>query len=396
MKLDRTMIDKFILNKKGYSLAKFLEAARVASGLLNDLRNAKEAEGILAKSLAGLSFAGSIIHFFSKEVNIESYLLNDYPVEESKMNHRFIEDLLEEFKCNKTEESIEKYIITKYDVGVASVKQTGKDIEWIFFKENVNYAKVCQELVWGKYKSINIDLHTRPSYKYVFTPFVKVDKYASSISVDSLCKRFKKYKENRFVMIMGPTGVGKSTLAYHIGKNYDGARICRISSKLIGGAMDLSEFIFMMQALSPDIFILDDIQTVIGHEATMLQLLDEFKEKLPKTIVIATYMLEPKDQYIVNSKGIVEPGTFYFPGMRPGRIDETVFIPPPDKINRQNILRCYMKEEYITDAVLDKTKGLSGAYLKELATRIEAHGFENWELEADNLFMSSPVYKVAN
>ncbi len=142
--------------------------------------------------------------------------------------------------------------------------------------------------------------------------------------------------------------------------------------------------------------ILDDIQTIIDHESTMLSLLDEFKEKLSKTLIISTYMLEPKDQYLVGDNGVVKPGTFYFPGMRPGRIDEIIFLPPPDKINRRKILLCYMKPEYVTEEILENSRGLSGAYLKELATRIETHGFDSWKQEINNLFMSSPIYTTVD
>ena len=114
-----------------------------------------------------------------------------------------------------------------------------------------------------------------------------------------------------------------------------------------------------------------------------------------RSLIIGTYMTDPSDD-VIGEDGKVKAGSFYYSGMRPGRIDEIIVIPFPDKENRHLILSCYLKEELITDEILEATKGMTGAYLKEFSTRLLAHGFNSWEREIESIRASLPVSYDSN
>jgi len=90
-------------------------------------------------------------------------------------------------------------------------------------------------------------------------------------------------------------------------------------------------------------------------------------------------------------------GDWHFDGMRPGRIDEIFTFYLPDEEDREAILRHYfdrfgMKapKRATIRKIVEATDGLSGAYLGEVARRIDVHGLAEWEEEILNVMRTAP------
>jgi ATP-dependent 26S proteasome regulatory subunit len=63
---------------------------------------------------------------------------------------------------------------------------------------------------------------------------------------------------------------------------------------------------------------------------------------------------------------------------RPGRIDQAIEVPLPDKIGRGKLVRLYGKELALDQAVVDeavrRTQGVSAAFIKEMMRRLAQGG----------------------
>jgi ATP-dependent 26S proteasome regulatory subunit len=77
-----------------------------------------------------------------------------------------------------------------------------------------------------------------------------------------------------------------------------------------------------------------------------------------------------------NMPDLVDPAL-----MRPGRFDKVIYVPPPDEISREEIIKIHMKGKFISDDISTKilanrTKGFSGADLANLVREASSMGLE--------------------
>jgi hypothetical protein len=223
------------------------------------------------------------------------------------------------------------------------------------------------------------------------SPIGPLDLYVNkSKSSKWYADRIKRYGYGaRTICLRGPTGVGKSVLARHIGKLLKKeSRTLKISSQVLNSCSE-SEIIGLVKWLEPTVLILDDLNlgsTV--NTQTFLSLLEAIRD--PNCLIIVTTMTN-----IPNEKEPVK-GDWYYPGMRPGRIDETFTLKLPNAEERKAILKAYIKLagnktiKPILNNVIDLTEGLSGAYLKAVVERLHVHGIQNYEDEINHVHYISP------
>lgn len=226
--------------------------------------------------------------------------------------------------------------------------------------------------------------------------------YIGEPGVDWFVERLKRHgDETRSLLLVGPTGVGKSTLGRLIARNLlGGGRVLKISSKALT-MCEAPDVIDLVVTLRPDVLLLDDVSMIDvdrhgpGSQQQMLELLEALHGKAK--LLVATLM---SDSRILADQVEPRDGANYYSGMRPGRIDEVVIVKRPSPRVREQILLHYlggadaMAALGVTKGVLAdmvrRCDGLTGAYLGEVAHRVKVHGVKNYKSEIQSVKAAAP------
>ena len=175
------------------------------------------------------------------------------------------------------------------------------------------------------------------------------------------------------VLLYGPPGCGKTLLAKAVatesGANFIAVKGPEIMSKWVGESERAVREIFKKARIyAPSVVFLDEIDSIAPirgvledthvTERVVSQLLTELDsiEKLRNVAVIAA----------TNRPDLVDPAL-----LRPGRFDRVIYVPPPDKRARLEILKVHTRKVPLANDVdLEKlaelTEGYSGADLEAL------------------------------
>ncbi|MEM0192601.1 MAG: AAA family ATPase [Candidatus Korarchaeum sp.] len=175
------------------------------------------------------------------------------------------------------------------------------------------------------------------------------------------------------VLLFGPPGTGKTLLAKAVANeseaNFISVKGPEIMSKWVGESEKAVRMIFRKarQAAPAIIFIdeIDSIAPVRGYssdsgvsERVVSQMLTEMDglEELRRVVVIAA----------TNRPDLVDPAL-----LRPGRFDRLIYVPPPDKEARLQILRIHTKGKPLApdvdlEELAARTEGYTGADLANL------------------------------
>jgi len=174
--------------------------------------------------------------------------------------------------------------------------------------------------------------------------------------------------------LFGPPGVGKTLLAKaaatESGANFIAVRGPEILSKWVGESEKAIREIFRRaRQVAPTIVFFDEIDAIapargMRHDTSGVtdrivnQLLTEMDGIVPlqNVVVIAA----------TNRPDILDPAL-----LRPGRFDKIIYVPPPDKKARLEILRIHTRhtplaEDVDLEEIAEKTEGYSGADLEAL------------------------------
>jgi hypothetical protein len=181
------------------------------------------------------------------------------------------------------------------------------------------------------------------------------------------------------VLIRGPSGSGKSVFARHVARHARGnQRVLKVSGHTLMQCMP-SEVEDLVRVLHPEVLVLDDVES--GYATThTLDLLERLR--LPHTMVFITTMTHVDN---------LEPGSWYTPGIRPGRIDEFLFIPFPDDKARRLLLTHYAEKHRLDldaatlSGLVKESKNFTGAYIENLVGRLSAYGVHRWKEEITSL-----------
>lgn len=118
----------------------------------------------------------------------------------------------------------------------------------------------------------------------------------------------------RSYLLFGPPGTGKSTFACRFGQLL-GGRVLKMDPDCLA-LMGAGEFCFLMEALAPDVVVLDDVDRAPlgGDGAKILYLMERVKVRAPRTALVLT-VNDPKslDHALLRSDRIDEAIEFATP-----------------------------------------------------------------------------------
>ncbi len=177
----------------------------------------------------------------------------------------------------------------------------------------------------------------------------------------------------RGILLYGPPGCGKTLLAKAVatesGANFIAVKGPEILSKWVGESEKAIREIFRKaRTYAPAVVFFDEIDSIapirgsLGDthvtERVVSQLLTEMDsiEKLTNVVVVAA----------TNRPDLVDPAL-----LRPGRLEKLIYVPPPDRQARLEILKVHTRnmplaEDVDLDRIAALTEGYSGADLAAL------------------------------
>jgi transitional endoplasmic reticulum ATPase len=183
-------------------------------------------------------------------------------------------------------------------------------------------------------------------------------------------------------LLFGPPGTGKTLLAKAVAReaeaNFIAAKSSDLLSKWYGESeQQVSRLFSRARQVAPAVIFIDEIDSLapqrggggVGEPAVT--------ERVVNTILAEMDGLEELQGVVVigatNRPTLVDPAL-----LRPGRLDELVFVPVPDRDGRDKILRIHTGEMPLGDDVdlatlADRTQGYTGADLEDLVRRAGLH-----------------------
>jgi transitional endoplasmic reticulum ATPase len=175
------------------------------------------------------------------------------------------------------------------------------------------------------------------------------------------------------ILLFGPPGTGKTLLAKAVatesGANFIAVRGPEVLSKWVGESEKAIREIFRKaRQAAPTVVFFDEIDAIAPArgmgidtgvtERIVNQLLAEMDgiEKLENVVIIAA----------TNRPDILDPAL-----LRPGRFDRLIYVPPPDKQARLEILKVHTRnvplaEDVNLEALAEKLEGYTGADIEAL------------------------------
>ncbi len=195
----------------------------------------------------------------------------------------------------------------------------------------------------------------------------------------------KKYgvKPSKGVLLFGPPGCGKTLMLRAVASDLNvdmiGIKCSDVMSKWYGESEGLIAGLFEeARARSPCILFLDEIDAIAKRR--------DFYSTDDVTPRVLSIMLSEMDG-MDEAEGIIIVATTNMPNlvdpalMRPGRFDKVMYVPPPDKSSREEIIKVHLKGKYASDDIdvsklAGRTKAFSGADLANLVREASSLGLE--------------------
>lgn len=249
--------------------------------------------------------------------------------------------------------------------------------EGILVKVGADLRAAIRDSVWGGRPAIRLVNAGSSAWSHETVRIVEATPpgpYWGVPSVESvvdLVRRSGGSEGTRSILIVGESGLGKSTMARRVADAiYDDGILIVPNDAVVN-------FINNVDAVStirPNAIILEDVP--LAQSVTLLSFYESLRGTVP--LLISTFMASRRDAAKTG------PGADYWPGMRPGRVDQIIRLYPPDALQVCEILRGYLGSEPEEAMVSAATAArFGGAHLRELSNRVRS-GLA-WPGEVENL-----------
>jgi len=183
---------------------------------------------------------------------------------------------------------------------------------------------------------------------------------------------------SRGVLFYGPPGCGKTLMAKAIanecGANFISVKGPELLNMWFGGSeANVRNLFDKARAASPCILFFDEMDSIARSRGAGSGGSSETSDRVINQILSEIDgMGSGKTLFIIgatNRPDILDPGI-----MRPGRLDQLIYIPLPDKESRVSIFKANLRKSPIADDVdvstlADATEGFSGADITEICQR---------------------------
>jgi len=177
------------------------------------------------------------------------------------------------------------------------------------------------------------------------------------------------------VLLHGPPGTGKTLLARAVANEADAAFFHIAGPEIMGrfygeSEQRLRETFQQAQQQAPSIVFIDELDSIAPKRE---QVTGEVERRVVAQLLTLMDGLEPRQNVVVigatNRPTLIDPAL-----LRPGRFDELVYVPVPDRDGRLHILRIHTAEMPLApdvdlESIADRTEGYTGADLEDLVRR---------------------------
>lgn len=260
------------------------------------------------------------------------------------------------------------------------------------YEEMIRKA-VCDH-VWEGCPSLR--LFPAADFSFELAPAKVSKEVVGQDRLEAFVERLRKRKSSggRSIVLRGPTGVGKSFLARYMARKVWGedVKMLQITSDALP-SLSPQGIEAVVHWFRPHVLILDDVPLEGNNVSTYLALYESLRQT--GCTVITTLMTS------ATANPPTEAGSVYFPGMRPGRIDDVFTLSYPTLEERREILaHVYFKlagrllPSDVLEEIAAATEYLSFAYLESFIERVVVYGVSAWKEELAGLRMMAPIVKI--
>ncbi len=374
--------------------------SKVAGDIVDGLNKLREG-GPLTRLLGTFSVAGRVAtHFIGEEQASLVLTEKGYFQVDSQITQKVCRLLMVSSTPRETRQVSEDRQLLHEFVGCGAAVLSSPHGTWLelFLKPEADLAGILAPLVWrgpdlAAYFHEEGGITSPASTVFDLAPMGSVKPYVGVPSVGQVVSRLGNSEGMRTCLLVGPTGSGKTTLARLVAgelrRSGDRGGLLKVAAHALSSAGS-KDMVDAVQVLAPSAVLIDDIPLSSGVDPKLLDLFEALDSLGSVRLVLGTLMVDDKSM-----SELTVPGGLYWPGMRPGRIDEVIWFPPPDAAQRARVLSMYLERAGMglesLDELVGATEGLTGAYLSDLVRRLSLHGMSDWETEVERLRWQAPV-----